>query len=153
MPVQKLKRFLDDNDVKYVTIGHSQAFTAQEVAASAHLPGKELAKTVMVKLDGTMAMAVVPAPAQVDLEAVREAAGAGEAELATEDEFEELFPYCEAGAMPPFGNLWDMDVYADSALRDDEKIAFEAGSHTELVQLSYADFERLVEPTVADLTA
>lgn len=153
MPVQKLKRFLDDNDVKYVTIGHSQAFTAQEVAASAHVPGKELAKTVMVKLDGSMAMAVVPAPAQVDLEAVREVAGAGEAELATEDEFEELFPDCEAGAMPPFGNLWDMKVFADSALRDDETIAFEAGSHTELVQLPYADFERLVEPIVADLTA
>lgn len=151
MPVQKLKKFLDDNDVKYVTIGHSQAFTAQEVAASAHVPGKELAKTVMVKLDGTMAMAVVPAPAQVDLEAVREVAGAGEAELATEEEFEELFPDCEAGAMPPFGNLWDMDVYVDSTLRDDETIAFEAGSHTELVQLAYEDFQRLVRPTVADV--
>lgn len=153
MPVQKLKRFLDENDVKYVTIAHSQAFTAQEVAASAHVPGKELAKTVMVKLDGTMAMAVVPAPSQVDLESLREVAGAGEAELAEEDEFRELFPDCEVGAMPPFGNLWDMDVFVDEALRDDEAIAFEAGSHTELVRLAYDDFEGLVRPTVADLTA
>lgn len=153
MPVQKLKRFLDDNDVKYVTIGHSQAFTAQEVAASAHVPGKELAKTVMIKLDGSMAMAVVPAPSQVDLESLRELAGAGEAELASEDEFEALFPDCEAGAMPPFGNLWDMDVYVDEALREDEEIAFEAGSHTELVRLAYDDFEGLVQPSVADITA
>lgn len=153
MPVQKLKRFLDENDVKYVTIGHSQAFTAQEVAASAHVPGKELAKTVMIKLDGSMAMAVVPAPSQVDLESLRELAGADEAELASEDEFQELFPDCEVGAMPPFGNLWDMDVYVDESLREDERIAFEAGSHTELVQLGYDDFEGLVRPEVADITA
>lgn len=153
MPVQKLTGFLDENDVKYVTIAHSQAFTAQEVAASAHVPGKELAKTVMVKLDGTMAMAVVPAPSQVDLESLREVAGVAEAELAEEDEFRELFPDCEVGAMPPFGNLWDMDVFVDESLREDEAVAFEAGSHTELVRLAYDDFERLVRPTVANLTA
>ena len=153
MPVQKLKRFLDENDVKYVSISHSQAFTAQEVAASAHVPGKELAKVVMVKLDGELAMAVLPAPSQVNLEALRRVAGADEAELAGEEEFEELFPDCEVGAMPPFGNLWDVEVYADEDLREDEEIAFDAGSHTELVRLSYADFERLVEPTVADITA
>ena len=153
MPVAKLKRFLDENDVKYVSISHSQAFTAQEVAASAHVPGKELAKVVMVKLDGEMAMAVLPAPSQVDLESLRGVAGADEAELAGEEEFEELFPDCEVGAMPPFGNLWDLDVYVDEELREDEEIAFDAGSHTELVRMSYEDFERLVKPTVADITA
>ena len=153
MPVQKLKRFLDENDVKYVSISHSQAFTAQEVAASAHVPGKELAKVVMVKLDGELAMAVLPAPSQVDLEALREVAGADAAELAGEEEFEERFPDCEVGAMPPFGNLWNLHVYADEELREDEEIAFDAGSHTELVRLSYEDFERLVEPTVADISA
>lgn len=152
MPVQKLKRFLDDNDVKYVAISHSQAFTAQEVAASAHVPGRELAKVVIVKLDGEMAMAVVPAPSQVNLESVRELTGADEAELATEEEFEELFPDCEVGAMPPFGNLWGMDVYVDEALEEDEEIAFDAGSHTELVRMAYEDFADLVQPTVADIT-
>ncbi len=152
MPVQKLKRFLNENDVKFVSISHSQAFTAQEVAASAHVPGRELAKVVMVKLDGEMAMAVLPAPSQVDLEALREVAGADKAELAREDEFEELFPDCEVGAMPPFGNLWDIPVYVDEELREDQEIAFDAGSHTELVRMAYEDFERLVEPTVADIT-
>lgn len=153
MPVQKLKRFLDENDVEYVSISHSQAFTAQEVAASAHVPGGELAKVVMVKLDGELAMAVLPAPSLVDLEALGEVAGADEVELAGEEEFEEIFPDCEVGAMPPFGNLWDLEVYADEALRNDEEIAFDAGSHTELVRMAYRDFERLVQPTVGDITA
>jgi len=153
MPVQKLKSYLDENEVKFVSIRHSQAFTAQEVAASAHVPGRELAKVVIVKLDGAMAMAVVPAPSQVDLESIREVSGADQAELATEEEFEEHFPDCEVGAMPPFGNLWDMDVYVDQALEEDEEIAFDAGTHTELVRMAYEDFERLVQPTVADIAA
>lgn len=153
MPVQKLKSYLDENDVKFVSIRHSQAFTAQEVAASAHVPGRELAKVVIVKLDGVMTMAVVPAPSQVDLESIREVSGADQAELATEEEFEQHFPDCEVGAMPPFGNLWDMDVYVDQALEEDDEIAFDAGSHTELVRMAYEDFERLVQPTVADVTA
>lgn len=151
MPVQKLKHFLDENGVKYVSINHSQAFTAQEIAASAHVPGKEMAKTVMVKLDGAMAMAVVPAHRQVDLESLRQAADADSCELAAEDEFGELFPDCEVGAMPPFGNLWDLDVYVAEELEDDDEIVFNAGSHTELVRLSYQDFERLVQPSVVDI--
>lgn len=152
MPVQKLRQFLDDNEVKFVSISHSESVTAQETAASAELPGKELAKTVMVKLDASMAMAVVPAPSLVDLGKLRDVSNALEAELAEEREFEELFPECEVGAMPPFGNLWGMDVYVDQQLRDDEAIAFNAGSHTELVRLRYDDFQRLVKPTVADIT-
>ena len=149
MPAKRLKDFLDGKGVKYVTIGHSPAFTAQEIAASAHIPGKELAKTVMVKLDGTMAMAVLPASRAVDFDLLKDAAGAKEAELATEAEFLDLFPGCEAGAMPPFGNLYDVAVYADEGLAEDEEIAFNAGSHKELVRLAYADFARLVEPTLA----
>lgn len=151
MPVEKLKEFLKDNDVKYVTISHSPAFTAQEIAASAHVPGRELAKTVIVKLDGELAMAVLGAPYRVDLDGLREATGAGSAELASEDEFEDLFPGCEVGAMPPFGNLWGMEVFADRRLADDEQIAFNAGSHSELVKLPYEDFERLVEPELLEL--
>jgi len=149
MPVQKLKDFLDANGVRYVTIVHSKAFTAQETAASAHIKGKELAKTVMVKLDGKMAMAVLPASFPLDLNLLRQAAGGSQVELASEKEFRDLFPDCEAGAMPPFGNLYGMDVFVAERLAGDEQIAFNAGSHTELVQLAYADFERLVKPTVA----
>jgi Ala-tRNA(Pro) deacylase len=148
MPVEKLKDFLESEGVKYVTISHSQAFTAQEIAASAHIPGRELAKSVMVKVDGKMAMVVLAATDFVSLERLREAAGAGAVELASESEFKDLFPNCEPGAMPPFGNLWDMEVFADERLAQDERIAFNAGTHTELVQLAYADFERLVKPRV-----
>src|SRR5690554_3798268 len=98
MPVQKLKQFLDEHQIRYVTITHSPAFTAQEIAASAHIPGKEIAKTVMVKVDGALAMAVLPAPYRVDLEHLREATEADTVELATEDEFKEHFPQCDLGA-------------------------------------------------------
>jgi len=148
MPLQKLREFLDQNDVKYVSISHSPAYTAQEIAASAHVPGQELAKTVMVKLDGAMAMAVLPASFKVDLDQLRAAAGADVVELATEDEFKGLFPGCEPGAMPPFGNLWNMPVFACETLADDVEIAFNAGSHTELVRLLFDDFARLVAPKV-----
>ena len=105
MPVRKLKRFLEENEVEFVSISHSEAITALAVAASAHVPGRELAKTVMVRLDGSMAMAVVPAPSRVDMGKLRDVTGALEAELATESEFQELFPECEVGAMPPFSGI------------------------------------------------
>lgn len=146
MPVKKLKDFLDREHVRYVTIIHSRAYTAQEIAASAHIPGKELAKTVMVKLDGKMAMAVLPASYRVDFELLKKATGAKTVELATEKEFKNMFPDCEVGAMPPFGNLYDLPVFVAESLREDEEIAFNAGSHTELMKLSFADFERLSKP-------
>ena len=150
MPMEKLRAFLDEHHVKYVTISHSQAFTAQEIADSADIPGREMAKTVIVRIDGRMAMVVLPAPDMVDLTGLKAATGAKTLELAHEDEFAGLFPTCEVGAMPPFGNLWDMPVFVDQSLREHERIAFNAGSHTELVQLAYADFERLVNPAVLE---
>jgi Ala-tRNA(Pro) deacylase len=152
MPVQKLKQFLDAEKVKYVCLVHSPAYTASEVAQSAHIPGRELAKVVMVMLDGQMAMAVVPAPRKVDLNLLREVAGADEAKLATESEFQSRFPDCETGAMPPFGNLYGLDVYVAPALAEDESIAFNAGSHTEILRLAYRDFARLVKPKVVKIT-
>ncbi len=149
MPVKKLKDFFDRENVKYTTISHSQAFTAQEIAASAHIPGEELAKTVMVKIDGKMAMAVLPASCRVNFELLKTAARAHEVELATEKEFKDMFPECDVGAMPPFGNLYGIEVFVAEKLAEDEAIAFNAGSHTELIKLSYKDFERLVKPTVA----
>jgi len=148
MPAKVLKEFLDAQGVRYVVVSHSPAFTAQEVAASAHIPGKEMAKTVMVKIEGTMAMAVLPACAAVDFSRLAALAGAQEATLAAEEDFRDLFAGCEVGAMPPFGNLYGMAVYADQGLAEDESIAFNAGTHKELVKLAYADFERLAQPQV-----
>ncbi len=153
MPVKKLKDFLDSNNIKYTTLSHSQAYTAQQIAASAHIPGKELAKTVMVKIDGKMAMAVLPASFKVDFELLKKAAGAGNIELAGEQEFEDMFPECDIGAMPPFGNLYGMEVFVAEKLAEGEEIAFNAGSHTELIRLAYKDFERLVKPKVVNFSA
>jgi Ala-tRNA(Pro) deacylase len=146
--LKRLTEFLDSNAVKYVVLTHSAAYTAQEIAASAHLPGKDVAKTVMVKVDGKMAMVVLPASCMVDFTHLRVTLGASKVELATETEFKGLFPECEPGAMPPFGNLFSMPVIADKSLSEDAEIAFNAGTHKELVRLSYQDFERLVAPKV-----
>lgn len=148
MPAKRLKEFLDSHNMKYVTISHSRAFTAQETATSAHIPGKELAKTVMVKVDGKMAMAVLPASFKLDFDLLKKATGSGKIEIANEKEFKGLFPECEVGAMPPFGNLYGMDVFVAKSLTEDEEIAFNAGSHRELVRMAYKDFERLVKPRV-----
>ena len=153
MPVTRLKEVLDSEKIKYVSIVHSRAYTAQETAESAHISGDELAKTVIVKIDGRMAMVVLPASEHIDLDLLKAATKAGSIELATEQEFETLFPQCEVGAMPPFGNLYDMDVYVEESLTEDEQIAFNAGSHTELIKLSYEDFDRLVKPKIVRLSA
>jgi len=148
MPIKKLKEFLDSHEVEYVTISHSKAFTAQKIAASAHIPGKELAKTVMVIIDGKMAMAVLPASYKVDFDLLKKVTKAKKVELSTEEEFRNIFPQCDIGAMPPFGNLYEMDVFVAQSLAEDEDIAFNAGFHTELIRMSYKDFERLVKPKV-----
>lgn len=153
MPAKRLKEFLDGNHVKYVTVSHSRAFTAQDVAESAHVSGKELAKCVMVRIDGRMAMVVVPAASRVDFDRLKLAAGAKFVELANEREFKDMFPECEVGAMPPFGSLYGLDTYASDRLAEQREIAFNAGSHTELIKLSYQDFERLAKPKIAKVTA
>ncbi len=151
MPVKKLKMFLDEHKIKYISIKHSVAYTAQEIAAKSHIPGKELAKTVMVKVDGKIAMAILPASQKLDFEWLMHATGTEYLALANEEEFKYLFPECETGAMPPFGNLYGMDVYVAESLAEDEEIAFNAGTHTELIKLFYKDFEKLVKPKVARL--
>jgi Ala-tRNA(Pro) deacylase len=153
MPLKKIKDFLNSKNIKYVTISHSTAYTANEIAASAHIPGKELAKTVMVKIDGKMTMSVLPASYKVDFDLLQEASGASKVELASEQEFEDMFPGCEIGAMPPFGNLYEMEVFVDKSLCEDEEIAFNAGSHTELIRLPYKDFEKLVKPKVVKFSS
>jgi Ala-tRNA(Pro) deacylase len=153
MPARRLKEFLDRYHTKYVSISHSPAYTAQEIAALVHIPGQDLAKTVIVNLDDQPAMAVLPASRQLDLALLKEASGAAKVELATEAQFKDLFPDCETGAMPPFGNLYDLPVYVAQKLTHDDEIAFNAGTHSELIRMSYADFERLVQPIVVRVSA
>lgn len=148
MPIKKLKAFLDENNVKYLTIKHSGAYTAQEIAASAHVAGKKFAKTVIIKIDGKMAMAVLPASYQLNFKLLHDIFGTQQVTLATEAEFKYAFPDCEVGAMPPFGNLYDMEVFVAESLAEDTEIAFNAGNHTESIKLKYEDFERLVHPRV-----
>jgi len=153
MALANLTDYLDGHKVEYVVISHSPAFTAQGIAGLVHISGKELAKTVMVKLDGKLVMAVLPAKFHVDLEGLKRAANAKNAQLASEEEFTGRFPGCEAGAMPPFGNLFGLDVFADDSLEADQEIAFNAGTHSELIRMAWADFKRLVEPKITRFAA
>lgn len=145
---KKITDFLTSHGVKFDVIKHSPAFTAQQVAASAHVPGKELAKTVIVKIDDRLVMVVEPAHLKVNLDALRRQLGAQSVELATESEFRNQFPECELGAMPPFGNLYDMDVFISHNIDQNDHISFNAGTHAELIQMSYEDFFELVQPKV-----
>ncbi len=154
MPVlTKLREFLDQNGVHYEVGSHRLAFTAQEVAAAQHVPGKELAKVVMLRSGTAFIMAVLPAPYRVDIERAKTALGKSDLSLATEQEFKNLFPQCEPGAEPPFGNLYNLPVYVDQTLTRDEEIVFNAGSHTQTIKMKYADFARLVQPKVAAFAA
>jgi Ala-tRNA(Pro) deacylase len=153
MPVKRLKEYLNSHNIKYVSLSHSETFTAQEIAASAHISGKELAKTVIFKKDGKMAMAVLPASHKINFDFLKAAAGASKVELANEQEFKDMFPDCEIGAMSPFGNLYGMEVFVEESLVHDEEIAFNAGSHTELIKLQYKDFSRLVKPKVVKFSS
>jgi len=153
MPVQRLKEYLNRNNVKFVSIVHSEAYTAQEIAALVHVPGKELAKTVVIKKDGQTAMAVLPASYKIDWSLLKAVTGAVRVELAGEQEFRDMFPDCEVGAMPPFGNLYGMEVFTETSLANDREIVFNAGSHIELIKLSFEDFSRLVKPKVAHFSA
>jgi len=148
----KLKTFLDEGRIHYHVLKHHRRFTSPEIAQALHVPGQMLAKVVMVKGKGRrLVMAVLPANVMVDLEAFAAATGEAEARLATEEEFRATFPDCEVGAMPPFGNLYDVPVVVDASLTKDREIFFEAGNHDEAIKITYADFERLVHPKVADI--
>ena len=152
MPVKKLRDFLNREQIKYVSISHSPAFTAPEIAASAHVPGRAMAKTVVIRIDGELALCVLPASAQINFDLLRTMIPAKLIELADESEFRDVFPGCELGAMPPVGQLYGLRTFVEQSLASEKQIAFNAGSHTELIRMDYRDFERLAEPTVLHLT-
>ena len=150
MPAAKVKAYLDQQGIRYVSILHSAAYTAPEIAASAHVSGRDFAKTVIVMIEDEMAMVVLPASRRVLLSDLREMLEMSHLRLASEAEFKDRFPDCELGAMPPLGNLYGMKTYVSGLLAEEREIAFNAGTHTEVIKLSYDDFERLVQPTVLD---
>lgn len=144
----KLKEYLDDNRVKYDVLTHQIAYTAQDTAAAAHVSGKELAKSVVVSADGRFVLAILPAPFKVDLARLKQVLNAREVRLAQESEFGSLFPGCDRGAMPPFGNLYGLQTYVDESLTHDKEIAFNAGNHTQAIRMAYEDYRKLAEPVV-----
>ncbi len=147
---QRLKDYLDTQKVHYEVLAHREAHTAPEIAQALHLPSKELAKVVIVRVDDRFVMTVLPATWKVDVKRLKEVFGASHVRLATEDEFSDLFPDCQIGAMPPFGNLYGLDVYVDQSLTEDEEMVFQAGTHVDAVKLRYRDFHELVQPKVAE---
>ncbi|MEO5913678.1 MAG: YbaK/EbsC family protein [Luteolibacter sp.] len=153
MLAKSLKEYLDERKVRYITIIHSPAYTAQEVAHSAHIPESGLAKTVMIIIDGALAMAVVPANRRVRLEELQRLTHSDDLRLAHEEEFKDYFPDCEPGAMPPFGNLYDMSVYVSPELAKEPEMVFNAGSHTELIRMGWLDYRALVKPCMAAFAA
>ena len=152
MPAKRLKQFLDANGAAYTTIDHSPAYTAQEIAHVSHISGNDIAKTVIAKVDDEMVMVVLPASDMVVLDFLEDAMGYKNVRLATEAEFRDRFPECELGAMPPFGNLFGMEVFVSERLSLENEIAFNAGTHTELIMMSYYDFDQLVKPRVVRLS-
>lgn len=148
----RLKEFLDQHQIKYIACTHSQAFTAQEIAHTLHVKGRELAKAVILKADDRFVMAVVPAHHKVNMERFKAVTRAGDVRLATEQEFKGLFPDCEIGAMPIFGNLYGVAVYVAEPLARNEEIVFNAGTHTDSIRMAYADFARLANPIVGDFS-
>lgn len=148
MPFTHLEEFLNREKVNYKRIVHSRAYTAQKTAAYAHISGNDIAKSVIVKIDGKIAMAVLPASYQVDLNELKRATAAKDVRLASESEFKDVFTDCEVGAQPPFGNLYNIEVFVAEKLTEDTNIAFNACNHAELIQMTYKDYQRLVHPTV-----
>lgn len=153
MPIlRRLKELLDQAKISYEVFDHPAAFTAQGVAVSQHIPGQEMAKVVILRADGSPVMAVVPASRMISLAKLKAARGVKQVVLAEEGELASLFPECEVGGMPPFGNLFGLPVYVDTSLEKDEAIFFNAGNHRQTVRVKYADFKKLVSPIVVTLT-
>ena len=151
MSLPALEQYLREFRAPFSTLSHAAAFRATEVAARAGVPCAQLAKPVLVHIDGVLAMVVLPADERVDLGRLRELTGAGSVVLATEADFGERFPECELGAMPPFGNLYGLSLYMDRRLADGVAVCFNAGSHTDLIRMRTEDFQRLANPAVVDL--
>ncbi|PWJ45093.1 aminoacyl-tRNA deacylase [Sediminitomix flava] len=144
---QLLKEFLDSNNIDYQIISHSETHTNMQAAASSHISGHKVAKTVMVKADDRICMVVLPASYLINFNQLSEALGVNDCHLIGENLFKDLFKgNVETGAMSPFGNIHNMDVYVAESLIHKERIAFNAGNHHEMILMKYEDFNKLVKP-------
>jgi len=141
--LEHIVELLRDAAVPYEVIHHGTDYTAQRTAQDTHTPGRQFAKTVLLKIDGTFALAILPAPRVVDLEVIQQALGASEVRLASEPEIAERFPECEVGALPPFGPLFDVAVFVNLDLHDDELVTFTAGTHQDSIRMRCGDLKRL----------
>ncbi len=150
--LERLQHFLDEEDAPYELREHAEAYTTQEIAALEHVAGRRMAKVVMVIADADLVMVVLPAPERVDLDRLARVLGRPGVRLAHEEEFAHAFPDCDAGAMPPFGNLYGVPVYVDGALAQDDLIVFQAGTHRDTIEMAFVDFERLVSPVIGPLS-
>lgn len=146
MPIKQLRDYLDARTIRYVSIQHSPAYTAQEIAKKTHICGDKLAKTVVIDIDGQLAMVVLPASYRIRWDKFMRAMGTDFVELADEEEFRDRFASCEVGAIPPFGNLFGMNVYMCDALASNAEIAFSAGTHSEIIKMKCSDYIDLVNP-------
>jgi Ala-tRNA(Pro) deacylase len=147
---KRLEKYLKEAGAWIATLTHPVAYTAQEVAAAQHVPGKQLAKVVLVDADGKLVMLVLPASYRVDFPKLKSVLKAKKVRLAREEEFGGAFTDCEVGAMPPFGNLYDVPVHVDSSLADVPEMVFKVGSHTTSMKVKFADYRKLVKPQIAD---
>jgi len=143
MVAQLLIDYLKRSKAEYQVLKHSIAFTAQETAECSHIHGHNFAKVVMVKIDGELSMVVLPAHYTLDLEILRDVLGVGSVRLASEHEFKHRFPRCETGAMPPFGHLYGLMTYMVPVFAEGEMIAFNSGTHTEVIAMPYREYLRL----------
>jgi Ala-tRNA(Pro) deacylase len=146
--LERLTAYLDQQQVFYSHTVHPLAYTAREVARAEHMPERKIAKTIVFLADHHYEMAVLPADSIVDLQELRLLMDMPHLRLASERELAELFPDCELGAMPPFGNLFDMRTHVDSSLSHEDEIAFNAGTHRDVIHMRHRDFARLVQPEV-----
>lgn len=150
---KKLKKYLDKEKIEYKTKNHDRVITAQEVAESIHVPGKELAKSIVIRDGDKYHLFVLPATKSVDFSQVRKLLNTHHVDLADEADFETMFSDCELGAMPPFGNIYGLETFVDQELKEDEDIAFNAGTHSDVILMHFSDFDSLVHPTYASFAA
>ena len=145
--------FLDARGAEYEVIPHRPDFSAQRTAEDTGTPGHQFAKSVLLAIDGRLTLAVLPADSMVDTGKVAQAYRARDVELADEDDLETVWPDCEVGAEPPFGNLYGLPVIMDAELCEGQRITFNAGAHDAAIRMNMIDFLKLLRPRVMDLGA
>ena len=145
--IPRLRELLDRHGARYQILEHSRVYTARETARAIHVPGRELAKVVVIRHGGGLSLAVLSAQSRVDLERLS-AALHDPVVLAPEAEIAAAIPDCEIGAMPPFGSLYGLKTYLDESLTHDRHVTFNAGTHVEAIRMPLEDYRRVAAPIV-----